>query len=186
MNEVGKILLLVPNSQAILVFCRFVLGLTFLLSLSGKTRDLQTFKRSVMDFRIIPKQFVTCFIWLVLTNELLIVLTMLVGGRLLKYGFALAVLLLLLFTIAAASVLTRGIQTSCSCFGKSSSHNLSKYDIVRNFSFIVCGLVGWTLIDSTGEQLPNTINLMGVIYIGFLALVAVLILLYIQDILEIL
>jgi hypothetical protein len=110
----------------------------------GKVRDVDRFAETIRNFDLLPKQLARTAAVLFLTGEAVVVLFMVLGDRLLPVAFALAGLLLLLFTLALLSALRRGIKTSCNCFG-ASEKPLTYYDIWRNVGFIGCSVLGWWL-----------------------------------------
>ncbi|MFZ6026976.1 MAG: MauE/DoxX family redox-associated membrane protein [Chloroflexota bacterium] len=127
-----------------LTFCRCVIGIAFAWSFMGKLRDVPPFVTAIERFRLLPKALHKAAAWVFLIGELAVVLSMLLGGRFLTWGFLLAVLLLLAFCAALVSVLWRKIDTSCNCFG-ASQKPVSPWDLVRNAGLIVCVLAGQAL-----------------------------------------
>jgi hypothetical protein len=128
----------------LLAFCRFALLFLFLTALVGKVRGISQFAQTVADFRLLPPWLSQPAVFLFLAGELAVILLLLAGGSWLPLAFALAGLLLTLFSLALLSALRRNIQTSCSCFGNSDKP-LTYYDVWRNVSFMACSLLGWWL-----------------------------------------
>lgn len=134
----------------VLAFCRIVIGIVFAWSFVGKIRDLSAFTNTIARFNLLPSQLNRLVVFIFVGGELAVSGFMIIGGAFLFLGFLLALLLLLIFCIALASVLHREIQTSCNCFG-ASEKQISQYDIVRNIGFILCALGGCsTLVSSYG------------------------------------
>jgi len=63
-----------------LVFCQWVLGLLFLYSSFGKTKDFQLFHDSIYQFRILPDKLIKPFSVAVLIAEIAVVLIMITGN----------------------------------------------------------------------------------------------------------
>jgi peroxiredoxin len=126
----------------LLVFSRIALGLLFAYSFVAKARDVAQFAGSIGRFELLPQRWTKPSARLFLGSEAAVVVLLILGGRLLPLAFALAGLLLLLFTLALLSALRRGIKTSCYCFG-ATDKPLTYYDVGRNAGFIACSLLGW-------------------------------------------
>lgn len=82
-----------------LVFSRAVLCTAFVLSFSGKVRNVPAFVTTIGRFQLLPHSLNKPAAIVFLTAELLIILS-LSSGLFLIVGFAMAVALLLLFTSA--------------------------------------------------------------------------------------
>lgn len=121
----------------LLGFCRVAIGLVFAISSVGKVRDITRFQQAIKGFRLLPRDLSNLAAFLFLGGEIAVVLLMLIGGTLLLPGFVLAILLLLIFCAALASVLIRKLHTPCNCFG-SSNKLVTRVDIWRNAGFLLC------------------------------------------------
>ncbi|MCL4869806.1 MAG: hypothetical protein KJ063_12635 [Anaerolineae bacterium] len=157
----------------LLTFSRVALGLLFAYAFLAKVRDVAQFAAAVGRFELLPRRWVKTAALLFLAGELAVILLLLTGGSWLPLAFALAALLLLLFTLALLSALRRNIQTSCSCFG-TSDKPLTYYDIWRNAGFMACSLLGWWL----AAEVPITalsLNWVELAWIGFLAALFVMV-----------
>lgn len=136
----------------LLAFCRVAIGLVFAISSLSKVRNLGQFQQAIASFRLLPQCLSQLTALLFLCGEFAVVLLVAFGGPLLFPGFALAILLLLLFCVALASVLIRRLQTACNCFG-SSEKPVTPVDIWRNVGFLLCaGSGGEALIWMRGTQ----------------------------------
>ena len=128
----------------LLAFSRITLGLLFAYSFVTKAWDVAQFAGSIGRFDLLPRRWNKIAALLFLSWEAAVALLLLAGGRFLPLGFALATLLLALFTMAILSAVARKIETPCNCFG-ASAKPVSYYDAGRNFGFIGCSLLGWWL-----------------------------------------
>jgi len=120
-----------------LAFCRVTIGLVFAISSISKARNVAQFQQAIVDFRLLSRQLSNLAAFLFLCGEFAVVLCTIIGGPLLLPGFFLAILLLLVFCAALASVLSRKMHTSCNCFG-SSKKPVTLIDIWRNAGFLLC------------------------------------------------
>src|SRR5260370_37238522 len=97
----------------ILAFCRVAIGMVFAISSFSKARDIAQFQQAIVGFHLLSQRLSNLAALLFLGGEIAVVLLLLIGGPLLLPGFALALLLLLMFCAALASVLIRKLHTPC-------------------------------------------------------------------------
>lgn len=136
----------------LLAFCRVAIGLVFAISSVSKARDVARFQRAVVGFQLLSRQLSNFAAFLFLGGECAVVLLMIIGGPLLLFGFVLALLLLLLFCIALASVFARRLRVTCHCFG-ASEKPVTLVDIWRNGGLLLCAAGGCeALIWTRGVQ----------------------------------
>ncbi len=164
-----------------LAFCRAVIVIVFFVSSITKSRDISQFKRTISNFQLVPAKQSGSLAILFLSGEFVVFFLVLLGGPFLLAGFSLAVLLLVLFSLALLSVLTRGVSTSCNCFG-ASTKQVSFSDIWRNGSFILCAALGSTLLSLGKGQ--TELNLLEWLLMGLAAVIFVVIWLQIDDIVQ--
>lgn len=134
----------------LLTFCRIVIGLVFAYAFLAKIRDVRRFAETISNFEILPKKWSKVAALLLLGGEGIVLVLILLGGWPLSLAFALAGLMLLLFTIVFISALQRNIQTSCNCFGVSEKP-LTYYDVWRNIGFLLLATAGLGLRGAIGE-----------------------------------
>jgi uncharacterized membrane protein len=116
----------------------------------------------------LPKSFTKWAAVIVLINELLIVLFLFKWQVI---AFYLASIMLVIFSIAFASVLIRNIQTRCNCFG-TSQHPISQIDLLRNFGFLLCSCGGGWL--ATKSEVNVTLAPLDLGITGLIAFIFVL------------
>ncbi|GIK56288.1 MAG: hypothetical protein BroJett015_19510 [Chloroflexota bacterium] len=148
----------------LLAFCRITIGLLFAASFGGKVRDRKGFAQTISRFGLLPQRWSYPLALLFLGAELLVVILIIWGGPLLAPAFGLAFLLLVIFTVALASVLIRNISTTCHCFGRSEKQ-VTYADVWRNIGFIGCSLLGWWLAPQIPEG-PASQNWLALIWGG--------------------
>jgi hypothetical protein len=124
-----------------IVFCRWVLLITFGWSVWGKIQDIPAFSRTIQSFQVIPKQFIRPASFACILAEGLVTGFMLVGGPFLLPGFVIAAGLFFVFGVALFSVTHRKIKTSCNCFGFS-KNEVAIYEILRDGIFLLCAVSG--------------------------------------------
>jgi len=145
-------------STYVISFCRVAIGIIFLVAFTGKVSHINTFAHTVARFDMLPSRYIGAATLLFLSSEALIVMAMLIAGPLLPSGFALAIVLLTIFTLALRRALARSLQASCNCFGDTDK-TISRYDVWRNYSFILLALLAWG-ISIQAPQNSTTLNIL--------------------------
>jgi uncharacterized membrane protein YphA (DoxX/SURF4 family) len=138
--------------EHLVLLLRVALCVTFAASALAKLRDVPAFQAAVEDFDVVPRRFAATTALLVVGAEAVLVIMLAVGGAVLAPAFALATVLLAVFTAALARALHHRSVASCNCFGTATAR-LSRYDLVRNACLIACSCAGAALaftIDRTG------------------------------------
>lgn len=159
--------------EYLLIFGRMVTGFVFLISFVGKARNIPAFEQTIAGFRLLSPRLSRFTAWLFLAAELAVLLLLVAGGRFLSVGFALAILLLLLFSLALTSVLLRNLHTPCNCFG-TSAKQVSPFDVLRNAGLIFCALIGWAAsITLDAEQLSLSMMEAGLVGMSAIVFVAI-------------
>jgi len=139
------------------VGARWCIGLVFLMSGASKIRrraDFNAFRASVAallprwgrDVRRLPEA--------VLMLELAVAPLLLVPGQA-WLGFALAIMLLVAFTVAIAAARARGVRAPCRCFGGSAAP-LGVRHLVRNTLLAAIGAVGLLSGSTPGHRAAAT------------------------------
>lgn len=157
------------QSFYLLMFCKLVVGSSFAISLLFKLINFSRHVDTVRGFQLLPKAFEWTAAVLILGLESLIIL-LLFQSQL--AAFSLASVLFIVFSIALASTLFRGMKVSCNCFGNS-QHAISQIDLFRNFGFLLCAGSGCWLTITTEANLPISPWLMGITSLIALAFVAI-------------
>lgn len=167
----------------LLVFCRIVVGLVFLLAFAGKVLNLVRFQQTVASFGILPPRLSALAAVLFVAGELVVVVLIALGDAFLGLGFALAILLLFSFSAALLLVLVRGMNVSCGCFGPSQKA-VSAYDLWRNAGFLLCALAGLGVL--AARPAGGDLSLVELVIVGMAAGVFVTIWLNLRDIVQLL
>lgn len=121
---------------------RLVVGVLFGLSAVGKLADPGGTRKAVGEFGV-PVRWVAVVGWGLPALEGLVAIAVLVPWTVFP-GAALALLLLVVFTLAVARLLKRGERPACSCFGAMSAEPIGARTLVRNGVLLVLVmLVAW-------------------------------------------
>lgn len=162
----------------------FTLRLTLMLVLAvsavAKLRDLQGFRHTLRELRLLPSPAVAPAAVLVPCAELTAMGLLALGERTLRPGFVLAATLLGLFTLVLASALARGVAAPCHCFG-ASSRPLNRFDLARNGALIAAAVLGAVMASSAPDPTPG---LAEILVAAASASVLALFLIHLGDLLE--
>jgi hypothetical protein len=121
-----------------------IIGLTLLISLIPKVKYRKSFEKTITNFAIIPKYFSGLLSKMIFIAEFAIIVLLIIGYKLQFYGFIFGSALFLVYSIALISVLARGINTSCNCFGPD-NQNVSKFHVFRSIIFLCICFLGLVL-----------------------------------------
>ena len=149
---------------------RIIITVIFAWSFMSKIRNVRSFQTTIAGFKLFPHWISHRLAYVFLTGELMVVGMMSIGDGFLSWGYLLASLLLITFSIALAYVLYRNIDTPCHCFGPSEDH-VSLYDIIRNIGLILIAVAGLDTLPVSHDGL----NLVEYALVGIVAIVFVFI-----------
>jgi uncharacterized membrane protein YphA (DoxX/SURF4 family) len=94
---------------------RLVVGATFVYAALYKIKEPQAFAQGVMDYRMVPSALIVPFAVILPWIEALAGATLMLGW--LRRGSAVTILVMLvIFIVALATAIARGIDISCGCF----------------------------------------------------------------------
>ncbi len=104
-------------TPAVLRITRVTIGVVFLVAALGKLGDLAWFAQQLHNYRIAPSWSENVFAIVMPWIELLTGLALVLGIRA-RAGGAIALALMIVFTLAVAAAWARGLDFRCGCFGK--------------------------------------------------------------------
>ena len=131
----------VVNAAVLVV--RVVLGAIFVVAGASKVGHAAEFAQQIAAFRLLPQPVIAPMALLLPFLEILL------GGYLVIGLFSriaawIAALLLLVFDVAIASAVVRGISASCGCFGPSDHSVTSWPEVARDAALaLVAAFVAW-------------------------------------------
>jgi hypothetical protein len=162
-----------------LVGARVLIGLVFAVSGFAKLRGRGAFRASVAGLRLLPEPLVGPVAAAVVAAELAIPVLLLTPGAA-AFGFAVAVLLLVAFSVGIARVLAAGTAASCRCFGVSAAP-FGRHHLYRNGVLALVAAVG--LLALAGPSGAGT-ELAGAAIAAGAASVAALVVVMLDDIVD--
>lgn len=168
-----------------IAFVRIVLGLTFAWSFWVKIRDIDAFENSILTFNLLPETFSQFLARFIIMGELVTAIFIFLGGKFFVYGITLAIIFLSVFSLLLLYSILNGVNASCGCFGKD-QRPIALIDFIRDVLLVLLGLLGLWANSANKTFLPDSadLDLTLNLYVGFPALITVLIIVYLHDILD--
>jgi methylamine dehydrogenase accessory protein MauD len=120
----------VNGKLLIILFARLILAITLAVAGFLKYRDQSSFVKAVIEFGV-PRRSARLLASLLPALEIVTAILLVVGDPF-HTGSISAVLLLIVFTLAVAISLFRGLRPHCRCFGQVSSKPIGWATVVRN------------------------------------------------------
>jgi hypothetical protein len=163
------------DGAALLIFCRWSIGLTFAVSALGKAAAMGSFRDALVDFGVLPAPVTGLVAGVVVGAEGLVAALQAAGGVFASAGFALALALLAGFSAILARALRMKADVSCNCFGPA-ERKVSWFDVARNALLALCCAGGlWTAPGGTAVRLSaGPVLALGLVAAGFVIVVTAL------------
>jgi len=117
------------HDHRLMLFCRLVLGVVFIISALGKLLDPQDFAHAAAAFRILPVQTVNLFAMVLPWVEMICGALLIVNRKLPAAALILATLNAM-FIVAIVSAIARGLDIDCGCFSLSHAHEIVGWGLV--------------------------------------------------------
>ncbi|WP_328989057.1 hypothetical protein OG394_22790 [Kribbella sp. NBC_01245] len=156
-----------------LICCQFVFGLVFAVSLASKVRSRAAYAAFVAAVPgLAPGIPVRLAAPAVIAGEAAVVVLVVIPATAVV-GFALAVALLLSFTVAIVAAIRRRQKVTCQCFGSSSSP-VGPPHVARNAVLLLIALTGLAAGLDPGQAMPGLGVLVSAVLTGAVAAGAVL------------
>ncbi len=128
------------GNKYLLFFIRLFVGLIFILAAITKVSDPQGFSQSIYNYKLMPDFIINflaiAFPWIELVTGLLIIF-----GISVKENAAILSGLLVVFIIAIAISLARGLNIDCGCFGTVGGTKVGLQKILENVGLLILGLI---------------------------------------------
>jgi len=146
---------LILSNKYLLFLFRIFLGFIFIYAGIEKISDPLAFSNSINNYNLLPFSFVNFFAitlpWIELSAGLLLLF-----GVYVKENSSIIFTLLIIFFIAIAISLARGLNIECGCFGTSSGTKIGFIKLVENLILIFMSAV---LIKFGSELVPLKENI---------------------------
>ena len=128
------------SNKYILLLFRIILGFVFIYAAISKTTEPEDFGRAISNYKLLPIFLINIFAialpWIELSCGLLLVF-----GISVKENSAILSSLLLIFIIAIAISLARGLNIDCGCFGTVGGAKIGIQKILENIGLFIIGVI---------------------------------------------
>jgi uncharacterized membrane protein YphA (DoxX/SURF4 family) len=128
------------SSKYFLLTIRTVLGFVFIFAAISKVTEPDAFARAISNYKLLPL-FSINFLAIILPWIELCAGILLVFGISIKENSAILSGLLLVFIIAIAISLGRGLNIDCGCFGTVGGTKIGIQKILENIGLLILGLI---------------------------------------------
>jgi uncharacterized membrane protein YphA (DoxX/SURF4 family) len=128
------------SNKYFLLTIRTVLGFVFIFAAISKATDPDVFARAISNYKLLPL-FSINFLAIILPWIELCAGILLVFGISIKENSAILSGLLLVFIIAIAISLGRGLNIDCGCFGTVGGTKIGIQKILENIGLLILGLI---------------------------------------------
>jgi uncharacterized membrane protein YphA (DoxX/SURF4 family) len=125
---------------AVVRVAELAIGIVFLIAALAQVGDLQTFAGQVHNFRLVPIALENAVAMTLPWIELVCGLALVMGVRP-RAGAVVAAVLMLVFTVAVAAALARGLNIECGCFGKADASRVGGLKLAQNLGLVALSAV---------------------------------------------
>jgi uncharacterized membrane protein YphA (DoxX/SURF4 family) len=120
---------------------QILIGLVFIAAALPKIGDPESFASAVHNYRLLPMVLENLVAITLPWIELVAGLALILGLRA-RAGGLIASLMMVVFTIAVAVSLARGLDVECGCFGTGDASRIGLRKLVENVLLLVLSLLG--------------------------------------------
>ncbi len=120
---------------------QITIGVLFAIAGLAKIGDLRSFAEQIHNFRILPIAAENVMAMTLPWIEIVCALALVSGVRA-RAGSLLALGLLVVFTVALALALARGLDSECGCFGTADASRVGVRKVLENVGMLVLAWVG--------------------------------------------
>jgi uncharacterized membrane protein YphA (DoxX/SURF4 family) len=128
------------SNKYFLVSIRIVLGFVFIFAAISKAAEPEAFAKAIYNYKLLPLFLINILAitlpWIELSAGLLLVF-----GVSVKENSAILSGMLLVFIIAIAISLVRGLDIDCGCFGTVDGSKVGLMKILENVGLLLLGLI---------------------------------------------
>ena len=128
------------NNNILLLSIRLVLGFIFIFAAVTKVADPVGFSQSIYNYKLMPDFFIN-FLAVAIPWIELVAGILLVFGITVKENSVILSGLLVVFIIAVAISLARGLDIDCGCFGTVDGSKVGIMKILENTGLLILGLI---------------------------------------------
>jgi uncharacterized membrane protein YphA (DoxX/SURF4 family) len=128
------------TTALVVMLVRWVVGGIFLYASLDKLAHPDAFAQVIANYRMVPMPLLHAFAWLLPIVEAVTGAALILGWR--RRGASLlAVAMTVMFTVAIATALARGLDISCGCFNTTGGHAVGRDLLLRDLVLLAAALV---------------------------------------------
>jgi uncharacterized membrane protein YphA (DoxX/SURF4 family) len=124
-------------------FAQFALGVLFLAASLSKLGDLNDFANQVNHYRLAPVAWVNLIAMVTPWVELLTGLSLVLRVKP-RAGAFVALVMMIVFTVAVAAAWARGLDFRCGCFGKAGAQSIGAKKFIENVALTLLAAGAFT------------------------------------------
>jgi uncharacterized membrane protein YphA (DoxX/SURF4 family) len=128
------------SNKYFLIIARLFLGFVFVFAAITKISDAEGFSQAIYNYKLLPLAFIN-FLAIILPWIELCAGVLLIFGVSVRENSAIFFSLLLIFIIAIAISLFRGLDISCGCFGTTGGQRVGLLKILENIGLLIISLI---------------------------------------------
>ena len=141
---------------SLVLVCRLIVGGVFIYASLDKLQNPGGFAQAIHNYRMVPYSLLHLMAYLLPALEMALGMALVLGVW--RRGAALlAGLLTLVFIVAIASALSRGLDISCGCFNTDGGHGVGLSLLVRDLGLLLLCLPPW-LARRQGPSFPGLLR----------------------------
>jgi putative oxidoreductase len=126
--------------DGVVLVCSLASGLVFLYASIDKIMHPGAFAQAIANYRMVPMPLLHVFAWLLPVVEAVVGLALIAGWQ--RRGAALlASLMTVMFIIAIASALVRGLDISCGCFETAEGRHIGMGLLLQDIVLLGAALI---------------------------------------------
>ncbi len=127
--------------KMLLLMSRFILGAVFIFAAVGKIYNPAAFAGDIDNYRMLPYILVTLMA-VVLPWIELICGVLLISGKWLKGSSFIVIIMNIMFIVAIASAMARGLDIDCGCFSVgSSASRVGMVRLIQDFLWLALAVI---------------------------------------------
>jgi uncharacterized membrane protein YphA (DoxX/SURF4 family) len=135
------------SNKYLLFFLRILLGSLFIYSAVTKIFDTSYFVKSIENYKLLPSESLNIIAMIIPALELIVGVFLLLGVFV-KESALVGSILMIIFILAVATALVRGLDIDCGCFGTAGGSRVGVLKLFENFLI----LAGYLWLTKTGSD----------------------------------
>jgi len=135
------------SNKYLLFFLRILLGSLFIYSAVTKIVDTSYFVKSIENYKLLPSESLNIIAMIIPALELIVGVFLLLGVFV-KESALVGSILMIIFILAVATALVRGLDIDCGCFGTAGGSRVGLLKLFENFLI----LAGYLWLTKTGSD----------------------------------